>query len=460
MKNITLKESVFLLSVLLAIFGICIIGFELPPQIPILIIIGIIFIFAKIKGVSWDIIHKGIENGIKPGLIPIFIFMLIGALVSVWIASGTIPTIMIYGFKILSPKLFLPSVFVISFIVGIVVSSFTTISTVGIALSGMGQLMGFDPALTAGAIVSGAYLGHNVSPLADTTSLASALAEIDMFEHIANLMKTAIPTFIISLVFFMFFGHSNTTATGDGINQLVNTLSSTFHISIVTLLPLLVMFIFSWKKVPAIPTLLVSIAVSVGIIYLNNPHLSFLDLANLIQDGYVSKTGVKSVDSLLTRGGIQSMMWSVSLIFLALSLGGLLVELKVIDTLIKSIRNIVNTKGKLILTTTLTCIGVNVMVGEQYLSMILPGRAFKKQYDAINLQSKELSSVLANAGAAINPLIPWGVSGVFIKGALGISTMDYFPFAISCIVAFVLNIILGFIIPNKEANYMATKKVS
>lgn len=459
-NNTTLVESVFLLSVLLAIFGICIIGLGMPPQIPILIIIGVVIIFGKIKGASWDIIHKGIENGIKPGLIPIFIFMLIGALVSVWIASGTIPTIMIYGFKILSAQLFLPSVFIISLIVGVVVSSFTTVSTVGIALSGMGQFMGFDPAITVGAIVSGAFLGHNISPLADTTSLASAIAEVDMFEHIANLMKTAIPTIIISLVFFMFFGHSSNGATGSSISQLVNTLSSTFHISLITLLPVLVMFIFSWKKIPAIPTLLVSIAVSIGVIYLYHPHFSFLDLGNLIQDGYVSKTGVKSVDALLTRGGIQSMMWSVSLIFLALSLGGLLVELKVIDTLITSISNVVDTKGRLILITTLSCIGVNIMVGEQYLSMILPGRAFKSQYDAIHVQPKELSSVLANAGAAINPLIPWGVSGVFIKGTLGVSTINYLPFTISCIVAFLINIIIGFMKSKKKDNFDSMEKAS
>lgn len=459
-NDTTLKESVFLLSILLAIFGICIIGLGMPPQIPILIIIGIVIIFGKIKGASWDIIHKGIENGIKPGLIPIFIFMLIGALVSVWIASGTIPTIMIYGFKILSAKLFLPSVFIISLIVGVVVSSFTTVSTVGIALSGMGQFMGFDPAITVGAIVSGAFLGHNISPLADTTNLASAIAEVDMFEHIANLMKTAIPTIIISLVFFMFFGHSSNGATRSSISQLVNTLSSTFHISLITLLPILVIFLFSWKKIPAIPTLLVSIAASIVIIYLYQPHYSLIDLGNLMQNGYVSNTGVKSVDALLTRGGIQSMMGSISLILLALSLGGLLIELKVIDTLITSISNVVATKGRLILTTTLSCIGVNIMVGEQYLSMILPGRAFKSQYDTINVQPKELSSVLANAGAAINPLIPWGVSGVFIKGALGVSAIHYLPFAISCIVAFIINIIFGFMPSKKADKYVSTEKAS
>lgn len=444
-KDITLKESIFLLVILLTIIGISIIGLDLPPQIPILISVGIVILFAKIKGASWDTVHKGIQNGIIPGLIPIIIFMLIGVLISVWISAGTIPTIMIYGFKILSAKFFLPSIFVICAIVGILVgSSFTTISTIGIAFLGMGHIMGFNLAMTAGAIVSGAYLGNNISPLSDTANLASAIAEVDLFEHIRNMMRTAIPSFVISLIFFVLIGQTKVVSTGSNINELVDTLHSSFTISIVTLIPVLVLFLCAWKKVPAIPTLLLSIIFTIGIHYIFYPHTSFAQIANLMQDGFVSNTGVESVDVLLTRGGMQSMMWSVSLIILALSLGGLLVELKIIETLISKILGFVSTKGKLILMTGLSSIGINVLLGEQYLSIILPGKAFKSQFEAIKLNSKKLSGILADAGAAVNPLIPWGVSGVFITGTLGVSTLEYFPFAIFCLVAPTMNVLLGF----------------
>lgn len=443
---VTTKESVFLLILLLSIIGICIIGFDLPPQVPILIAIGIVFLFAKIKGASWDTIHNGIQNGIIPGLIPIIIFMLIGVLISVWIAAGTIPTIMVYGFEILSAKFFLPSVFVICALVGTMVgSSFTTISTIGIALLGMGQIMGFDPAMTAGAIVSGAFFGNNISPLSDTANLAAAIAEVDLFEHIRNMMRTLIPSFVISLIFFIVVGRTEVVSTGSNINDLVDTLQSSFTISFVALIPVLVLFFCAWRKIPAIPTLLLSIAVTIGILYINHPHTSFAQIANLMQDGFVSNTGVESVDVLLTRGGMQSMMWSVSLILLALALGGLLVELKIIEKLISKIVGFVSTKGKLILMTGLSSIGVNVLLGEQYLSIILSGKAFKSQFDAIKLNPKKLSEILANAGAAVNPLIPWGVSGVFITGTLGIPTLDYLPFAIFCLIAPVINILLGFI---------------
>ncbi|WP_312469676.1 Na+/H+ antiporter NhaC [Neobacillus sp.] len=450
-KEVTLKESIFLLVVLLAIIGTCIIALGVPPQVPILIAIGLVVLFAKLKGFSWETIHDGIQNGITPGLIPIIIFMLIGILISVWIAAGTIPTIMIYGFKVLSAKFFLPSVFVICTLVGITVgSSFTTISTVGIALLGMGQMMGFNPAMTAGAIISGAFLGNNISPLSDTANLAAAIAEVDLFDHIRSMMRTIIPAFIISLIFFAILGHGASGSAGNKIDELVQTLHSSFTISVFTLIPVLVLFICAIKKVPAIPTLLLSIAVTIGIIYCYHPHTSFSQIAAYMQDGFVSKTGVKTVDQLLTRGGMQSMMWSVSLILLALALGGLLVEIKIIEKLISRISGVVSAKGNLMLMTALSSIGINVLLGEQYLSVILPGKAFKSQYEAIHLEPKNLSGILANAGAAVNPLIPWGVSGVFITGTLGVSTLHYLPFAIFSLIVPVIHIALGFMGNDKK----------
>ncbi|WP_121640473.1 Na+/H+ antiporter NhaC [Virgibacillus sp. Bac330] len=444
-RDITLKESIFLLVVLLLVIGISIIGLDLPPQIPILFAVGIVILFAKMKGASWEVVHKGIENGIIPGLIPIIIFMLIGVLISVWISAGTIPTIMVYGLGILSAKFFLPSVFVICALVGILVgSSFTTISTIGIAFLGMGQMMEFNMAMTAGAIVSGAYVGNNISPLSDTANLASAIAEVDLFDHIKNMLRKIVPAFVISLIFFIIIGQTKAGATESNINELVDTLYSNFNISMVSLIPALILFLCAWKKIPAIPTLLMSIAVTVVIQYIYYPHTSFSKIASLMQDGFVSNTGTETVDVLLTRGGMQSMMWSVSLIILALTLGGLLVELKIVETLISKVQGLVSTKGKLILMAGLSAIGINIVLGEQYLSIILPGKAFKSQVEAINLDPKKLSAILADAGAVVNSLIPWGVSGVFITGTLGVSTLEYAPFAIFCIVAPIINVLFGF----------------
>lgn len=450
-KNVTIKESLFLLVVLLAVIGTCIIGFAIPAHVAILFALAIVLLFAAIKGFSWQTIHEGIQEGITPGLVPIIIFILIGALISVWIAAGTIPTIMVYGFSVLSADFFLPTVFIICGVVGATVgSSFTTVSTVGIAFAGMGSIMGFSPAITAGAIVSGAFFGNAISPLSDTANLAAAIAEVDLFDHIKNELKTAMPAFVLALIAFIFMGQaSHGNVAGDDIQNIIDTLNNSYTISIVTLIPVLVLFYSAWRKIPAIPTLLMSILLSIIIRYIYYPSTSIQQIATMIQDGFVSTTGVENVDVLLTRGGMQSMMWSVSLIILALSLGGLLVKLNIIETILAQIEDFMQTKGRLILLTALSSIGVNLLIGEQYLSIILPGKAFKNNYEKAHVENKYLSRILFDAGAVVNPLIPWGVSGVFIAGTLGVSTLDYLPFTFFCLFTPVISIVLGFV--NKKS---------
>ncbi len=445
-KDVTIKEAMFLLVVLLAMIGTCIIGFKLPAHVAILFALALVILFAAVKEVSWKTIHEGIQEGITPGLVPIIIFILIGALISVWIAAGTIPTIMVYGFSVLSVKFFLPTVFIICGVVGATVgSSFTTISTVGIAFFGMGQIMGFNPAITTGAIVSGAFLGNSISPLSDTANLSAAIAEVDLFEHIKNELWTVFPAFVLSLIAFISLGfHPVKGAAGDDLQVITDTLHQFYTISPITLLPVLVLFIAAWRKVPAIPTLLTSIVLSIVVRYIYHPATTIASVGSWIQDGFVSKTGVENVDTLLTRGGMQSMMWSVSLIILALSLGGLLVKLRIIETILQQVEDLMKTKGRLILMTALSSIGVNLLIGEQYLSIILPGKAYKENYRKIDLPDKYLSRTLSDAGATFNPLIPWGVSGVFIAGTLGIGTLQYLPFAFFCYLTPLFTVLVGF----------------
>lgn len=445
-KDVTIKEALFLLVVLLAMIGTLIIGFKLPAHVALLFALAVVFLFAGYKKVSWKTIQEGIQEGITPGLVPIIIFILIGALISVWIAAGTIPTIMVYGFSVLSVQFFLPTVFLICGIVGATVgSSFTTISTVGIAFLGMGQIMGLNPAITTGAIVSGAFLGNSISPLSDTANLSAAIAEVDLFQHIKHEFWTVIPAAFLSLLGYTFLSFRATqTVAGDGIETISQTLHEFYTISPVTLLPVVVLFFAAWRKIPAIPTLLTSIVLSILVRYLYHPTTSLASIGSWIQDGYISKTGVANVDLLLTRGGMQSMMWSVSLILLALSLGGLLVKLNIIETILSQVEELMKTKSRLILMTALSSIGINLLIGEQYLSIILPGKAYKENYRKISLPDNYLSRTLSDAGATFNPLIPWGVSGVFIAGTLGISTLSYLPFAFFCYLVPLITIGAGF----------------
>lgn len=455
MKNeVTFKEACLLLIMVLLTIGFSIIGFGLPAHVGILGAIFILVLFMMYKKMSWDDLHEGIISGITPGLIPIILFILIGSLISIWIASGTIPTIMVYGFSFLSPNFFLGAVFLICGIVGAAVgSSFTTVSTIGIAFIGMGQMMGFNLPVIAGAIVSGAFLGNVVSPLSDTANLAAATANIDIFTHLKNELKTTLPAAAVSLLFFTFMSRSgNGSAHLSEIDVLNNVLKDYFTISPVMLLPVLLLFGCAWKKIPAIPSLLFNIAFSLVLLKIYQPGTTIGEIGAWIQDGFVAVTGNEVVDTLLSRGGIQSMMWSVSLIILALSLGGLLIKTKVIDIILKQMENGLNTPFKLIIATALTAVGVNILIGEQYLSIILPGEAYKESFKKQNISPVYLSRILCDAGSTVNALVPWGVSAVFISSALGVPTLAYLPFAVFCYTLPLISIIFSFFIkPNEEA---------
>ncbi|WP_422389710.1 Na+/H+ antiporter NhaC [Candidatus Enterococcus dunnyi] len=448
--RVNFNEAAFLLITLVVMIGVSIIGFNIPAHVALLLAIGYLMVFAVYKKFSWDFIHEALVEGVSSGIIPIVIFILIGALISVWIAGGTIPTIMVLGFSFLSVKYFVPTVFFVCGIVGGAVgSSFTTVSTIGIAFLGMGSLIGVDPALTAGAIVSGAFLGNSISPLSDTVNLAAAIAEVDLFDHLKNTYKTALPAAVISAIYFFVTGlRYDGALDSHSIHEIVSTLNEHFNISVVSLIPLALLFICAWKKIPAIPTLLASIGTSLLLMFFTTPHVSLVETAMMLQNGFVSETGNIQVDELLTRGGIQSMMWSVSLIILALSLGGLLVKMEIIDCLLQRFEKAIDSRRKLILITMLSSIGINVLIGEQYLSIILPGKSFINKFKEKKVPLTSLSRGLNDAGSVVNPLIPWGVSGVFISGTLGISTIEYLPYAVFC---YLLPILSCFIALNSKS---------
>ncbi|CAM4042581.1 sodium:proton antiporter [Bacillus manliponensis] len=440
---VTKLESILLTVIIFFFIGFSVIELKVGPHIPILFGIIILIAFGFAKRISWSTMEAGIRSSISAGIPSIFIFLLVGVLISVWIAAGTIPTLMVYGFELVSPQFFIPTAFIVCAIVGTSIgSAFTTAATVGLAFMGMGSALGYDPALIAGAIISGAFFGDKMSPLSDTTNLAPAVTGVDMFEHIRNMLWTTVPAFIIALIAFFILGSNN----GGEIElaSFTKTLEENATISIFTLLPVLLLFIFAFKKVPAVPTLLAGIVVGIILVFIFNPSTSVNELIKIMQDGYVSKTGVESIDSLLSRGGLQSMLMSIALIFLALCMGGILQGMGIITQLMNMIANFVKTSTRLILSTATTAIGVNFLLGEQYLSIVLTGQAFANKYDEVGLERKNLSRVLEDAGTVVNPLVPWGVSGVFLATVLNVPTIEYVPYAIFCLVCPIITVIVGF----------------
>ncbi|MGY6766711.1 Na+/H+ antiporter NhaC family protein [Ligilactobacillus salivarius] len=444
MKKFSLKESVGILLLLLIILAGGV-NQGLSPETPVLTVIAILILIAKLHGADWEKIHKGIKEGISTALIPIFIFILIGILIAVWIKAGIIPALMVVGFKLISVKFFVPSVFLVCALVGASIGSgFTTISTIGIALFGMGITMNMNPALVTGAILSGAIFGDKTSPLSDSTNLASAISGTDLFAHIKNLMWTTIPALLISLVVFVFIGRGKTEPDFAKIDATMKILNQNFSISWVAAIPVILMFLCAWFKIPAIPTLFINIAVSTGIILVNDPHISLKGLAALMETGYVAHTKNEAVNALLTRGGISNMMGTVSLIITTLALGGLLMELGIIQTAMEPLIQRLNRPGKLVLSTILAGIGINLFVGEQYLSVILPGRAFKDAFDRVGLAPLALGRVLEDGGSVINYLIPWGVAGSFAASTLGVPVLEFLPFTLFALLSPILSVISGY----------------
>lgn len=441
-----LGESIIVLAIILGILGFLIIGQHQEPQAPLLIAFVVLMVYGRLRGFTWDTIIDGMRTGLRAGVDPLVIFLTIGILIATWIFSGTIPTVMFWGFKIISIQFFLPTVFLVCTLVGIACgSSFTSVSTMGIAFIGIGTTLHFSPGLTAGAIVSGAFCGSNISPLSGTTNLAASTGEIDIYTHIKSLLWTDLPAWFISLIFFTLMGLHPKPASLHAINVMLDQLQNNFWISPWTMLPVILLIILAIFKVPAIPLLGLGALSAVILGWIHNPNISINSITELIMNGFVAHTPNKNINLLLSKGGISSMLTSLALIIFALALGGLLIKFNIIGVIITKIEESVKGIVGLTISAALTCIGVNLLVGEHYLAIILPGESFKEAFDHHNLPRTALTRVLNDAGAAINAVVPWSVSGVFIAGTLRVNPLDFIPFAIFPFLVTVLCILAGFV---------------
>ena len=455
--KVSLTEASIILVIVLAIMGLGVIGIGLSPQVPVMLAMSFVILWSKLRGFDWRNVNDGIKDGIEKGIVPIFIFILIGAMISTWIAAGTIPTLMVVGFKIISIRWFLPSVFIVCTLVGSAVgSAFTVASTVGIAFMGMGITMNLNPALVAGAIISGAIFGDKLSPLSETNNLAAAVVDTDLFQHIKDLLWTMGPAGLTTLVLFTLLGHDDAHSSFTKIQRTVAVLQSNFNISFWVLIPIVLVFVCAGFKMPAIPTMLLNIFITSIVILIQQPAIGLSKLASIITNGYVAKTSSTTVNTLLSRGGIVSMMPTVALIVLTLSLGGLLVKFKLISALMDPLSHHLDSNIKLVASGLAACLGINIFVGEQFLSIILPGRAFKKAFNQGGLSNDALGRVLEEGGTVINYLVPWGVGGVFLANTLGVATVQYLPFvffSLLCPVFSLLSAIsgIGLLTINKTA---------
>ena len=445
------REPSFLQS--LACFGgvilIVILGlFWLEINLHVLLVIGLIWVagHASYLGFQFTLIKSAMSAGIGKGLGAIYIFILIGVLIAALIEGGTVGGLIYYGVDLLHPAIFLPAGLILCSLMSLATgTAWGTIGTIGVVLMGLGNVLGIPLPLVAGMVVSGASFGDKMSPVSDTTNLAAMSAETDLYAHIRSMLYTTVPTYIIALFLFTIVGleYADQALSVQQLNELKEHLAIEFSIGPVTLLPLVVLLVLGIRRVPAEPSMLASIATAIALA-LTIQGRGITEVLNSLQEGYTSNTGLELLDVLLTRGGIQSMMWTLSLALIALSLGGLLDRSGFVRVLLQGLLSRIKRSATLVAATIGSGVIANMSMGEGYLSIIFGGQIFKDSYDADGLERHMLSRCLEEGATLSTSLIPWTTSGAFCMGALGISPFTFAPWAFFNYINPLLSILLAY----------------
>ncbi len=422
---------------------------ELKGENPHLPLIGgtiIAGVMAWRLGYKWGTIQDGIIGGIMISMQAILILMLIGMLISTWIASGIVPAMIFYGLELLSPTYFFFAACIICAVVSLATgSSWTTAGTVGVALIGISDGLGLPLPITAGAIISGAYFGDKMSPLSDSTNLAAVVGNAELFEHIRHMIYTTLPALIIALILYLVIGLNLSVEQAEQSDVLVimGTLEENFTIHWLLLTPVLLVILIVYLRIAAIPALLGGILLGC-LVAMTVQNVSFGKILEIAHSGYSGQTEVQSVDDLLNRGGLQSMMWTVSLIICALSFGGVMEKSGMLKVIALTILKKAHTTGSLVVATVATCIGANIVAADQYLALILPGRMYQSAYAEAELAPKNLSRVLEDSGTLTSPLIPWNTCGATMIATLGVMPWVYVPYCFLNLITPIVSIIYGF----------------
>ena len=401
-------------------------------------------------GTSWSQMQDGIVSSIRISIPAILILLMVGALAGSWLLSGVVPTMIYYGLFILSPGIFLVAAAIISAIVSIATgSSWTTSATIGIALMGIGQALGINPGFIAGAILSGAYFGDKLSPLSDTTNLASGVSGTDLFTHIRYMTITTVPSISIALVIYLcigFFVSPEGAVSTEAIHQALN---DRFNINpLLLLVPAAVIFMIV-KKVHALPAIFVGailggifalifqmpLVKDIGAEYADGEYAIYIGLMQTFFGDIAIATGNETLDGLLSSGGMGGMLVTVWLIISAMVFGGIMESSGFLQRITNALIARATSPGKLVAATAGTCIFTNVSASDQYLSIVVPGRMYAEAYEKGGLAPQNLSRTLEDSGTVTSVLVPWNTCGAYHASVLGVATLSYAPFAFFCFIS-------------------------
>lgn len=414
-----------------------------PAQIALIVSGMVAAAIGVRKGLSWDMLEKAVVQSVSRSAVAILILLSVGALIGVWMAAGVIPTIIFYGSQVLSPGIFYVATLLVCAIVSVVIgSSWTTAGTIGIALISIASAMGLSVEVTAGAIISGAYFGDKLSPLSDTTNLASGLSGTDLFKHITFLLWTTAPSFVVALIFFS----GATMMMGDvmpesRIEALRGTIETTFSLHPVLFLPLVAMFAMGVSRVPAFVAIFVSTLIGglLGSVFQDTmtnagglagalEHIKAYWLA--AAGGYQATSGEPLLDELLSGGGMDSMLTTIWLIVSAMFFSGMMERTGMLQRILVSLLLLFKRDGSLVAGAGMTALATNTIASDQYLSIVLTSRMYADEFKKRGLDPVNLSRAVEDSGTLTSPLVPWNTCGAFMAGTLGVPTLAYLPYCI------------------------------
>ncbi|WP_195333501.1 Na+/H+ antiporter NhaC family protein [Bacteroides salyersiae] len=434
----------------------------------------IIISMARYK-VPWKILEDAILDNIRAVGSAILILFLIGAIAGTWMISGVVPTLIYYGMKVITPGLFLFAACLISALVAVMTgSSWTTIATIGVALVGIGTALGFSSGWTAGAIISGAYFGDKISPLSDTTILASSSSGTPLFTHIKYMLVTTVPSFVITVIVFLVVSLLHDTADAVQTGEFSEALQSKFRITpILFLVPLVTVYMIA-RKLPAILTLFVAscLAAVAALIFqpqivtevangtgINLGELTFTDGFKGIMITFYGSTNVLTgneiLDSLIATRGMTGMLNTVFLIIMAVTFGGVLTGSGMLQSLTDLLIRFVKRTFSLVGATVGTGIFCNMATGDQYLSVILTSSMYKKLYEKKGYENRLLSRSVEDSATVVSVLIPWNSCGMTQSTVLKVPTMDYLPYCLFNILSPLMSLAIaaiGYKIVKKKPN--------
>ena len=401
-------------------------------------------IIGGFKKVKYKYMLEMVAENVKSTTGALLILLLVGALAGTWLISGIIPSMIYYGLQILNPTFFLVASVIICSVISIATgSSWTTSATVGIALIGIGNTLGISAGMTAGAVLSGAYFGDKMSPLSDTTNLAPAMAGSELFDHIKYMAYTTVPTIIITLVIFLIIGLNIETNGTPDISDKLEAINGAFNISPWLFIVPLTVIILIIKRTPPLVALLLGtifgalaaiiaqpqIVMAISDARVLNFESAYKGVMKAITVDTAVETSSVELNDLFTSGGMNGMLGTIWLIICAMVFGGVMEAIGALSRISKALLSLATTTFGLFTSTVTSCLALNVTASDQYLSIVVPGKMFKKAYQDRKLAPENLSRTLEDSGTVTSVLIPWNTCGAYQSGVLGVSVVDYFLFA-------------------------------